>query len=217
MNLFLLDGLELRRVPTKSLDDGGSDLLVEYGGLDGLAFGAGKRNEKRGVDVVLVEAAMFGDFGTTGEDNAGVDLEDDVRGAGIAARIIPFVLEGLAGKDFLDSEGLLIFGQAQLRDNAIGEFLVGEPDERTILRNVEGLRGAEEGGRLAIADADALAQVDGGLSVLGANDDEGGLVDSLALEFAHDASKGLIHEVEFEGEALIRGAENVVVTAVHVS
>ena len=54
------------------------------------------------------------DLGTTGEDHAGIHLEDDVRCARVGARIVELVAQGLAGEYFLDAERLLIRGLAQV-------------------------------------------------------------------------------------------------------
>jgi hypothetical protein len=69
------------------------------------------------VDVVFVEAAVFGELGATGEDNAGFRLEDDVGRAGILSGVVEFVLERAERKDFLDAEGLLHRRIAELSDD----------------------------------------------------------------------------------------------------
>jgi len=80
------------------------------------------------VDVIFVEATVFGDLGTAGEDYARIDLENDVRRAGIAAGIVELVPKRLLGKDFLNAECRLIFRLAQIRNHLGSEFLIGQPN-----------------------------------------------------------------------------------------
>jgi hypothetical protein len=59
----------------------------------------------------------------------------------------------------------------QQLDRLIGFFLIGEPDERAVIGNVEGFERAEQSAGLAVTDVVVLRALDGRLPVLGTDDD----------------------------------------------
>ena len=133
----------------------------------------GSCHQQRRVDVILVEAAVLGQLRATGEDHAGVHLQDDVRRARIDARIVELVAQrrrrrispgcrGPAG-----SPAVLRLATTRGRQRR-----VGQPDQRAIVGDIERIRAADGGRRLSAADAAALADIDRRLAVLGADDDQ---------------------------------------------
>ena len=90
-------GFELLRIGAEHLDDGRGNLLVGDGGVDDFATEAGVGNEKRNRNVVFVEAAVLGNFGAAGEDDAGIDFANDVRRPRILRGFVELVIQRLAG------------------------------------------------------------------------------------------------------------------------
>src|SRR5579872_1407673 len=108
------------------------------------------------MGVVFVDAAVLRDLGTAGEDDAGVYLEDDVWRALIFQRAVPLFAQRVAGENFLDAERILVGGRAQVGYDARGERRVGQPDQRSVVGDVEGFSSADSGRRLSAADAATL-------------------------------------------------------------
>lgn len=203
VNLLFFYGFQFIWIDAQSLDHGRGHLLIECGSPDSLLRCARVRNQESGVNIILVQPAVLRDFRTAGENHAGVNLQDDIRRARIAARIIPLVLQRLPGEDFLDAEGLFALWRADLRDDTGKKFLIGEPDQGTVVGNIKCIRGSQERGGLAIAYGMQFVEVDRRLAVLGANDEERRIVDVFFFQLRDDASQGLIDKVQFKRETFV--------------
>ena len=133
-------------------------------------------------------------LGAQGVDDAEARSDDDVGNGGV----LEWVAEALGDEtravdDVFDFESGFV--GLQTGDGFGGGGLVGEPEEG---ERVGGLledfdaRGVGDGVRV---DPDELAGVDGGLTVLGGDDEERLAVDSLVLEALDDLAEGLVDEV----------------------
>ena len=118
LDLLFPDGVELIGLQAERPQDRRRDLLVADRALDDRVREARMRDQQRRVNVVLVEPAVFGELRATGEDDTGVDLEDDVGCTRVNRRIVELVAQRLAGEDLLDAERLLILRLAQQLDDA---------------------------------------------------------------------------------------------------
>ena len=92
MNLFFMHGLQLVGIDSKHFENRGWNLLVGDGSFDGSAVQAWVGDQQCNVGVVFIEATMLGDLRASGKDDAGVDLENDVRSARIVDGTVEFVL-----------------------------------------------------------------------------------------------------------------------------
>src|ERR1019366_6788738 len=92
-----------------------------------------------------------------GGDHARIDLQDDIRSAWVFGGIVEFVDQRLPGKDFLNSQRLLIGRFAERCHHAGRERRIGQPDERAIVGNVESIGRADRCRRLAAANSNSFA------------------------------------------------------------
>src|SRR5215831_12540057 len=165
-NLLFAYGVQGVRVQAQDLENGRRHLLVQHWRLDLLSGPSLPRQQQSNMNIIFIQAAVFGDLGAAGEDDAGVGLENDVRGALIEQRTVELVAQRGAGKDFLNTQRILVGGKAEIGNHARSQRRVGQPDQGTVVRNVERLRRANQRGRLAAADADALLDINRRLSML---------------------------------------------------
>jgi hypothetical protein len=135
------------------------------------------------VHVVFIKAAMLGNFGAAGEDYAGVGFQNNVRRPWIGQRAVELIFKRLQGKNFLDSQRLLVCRCAEVGNHAGSERRVSKPDQRAIVGNIKSFSRANSCLRLSTADAYALLHVDGRLAMFGGNDDERIVKQALLLEF----------------------------------
>src|SRR5215470_4769231 len=165
------------------------------------------------MNIIFIEAAVFGDLGAAGEDDAGVGLENDVRGTLIEQWTVELVAQRVAGKDFLNTQRILAGGKAEIGNHARSQRRVGQPDERAVRGNVERVRRADERGRLAAADARRFPPIDRRLPVLGADDDQRRIKKAIFLELRDHFAQRLIDEIQFAGEYSARSSQHVGVAA----
>jgi len=116
--LATLNFPQLVGVEPQRLQDGRSHLLVADRSVDGFAPHVRLRNQQSHVHVIFVQSAALGNLRAAGEDHACVDLQHDVRSAGINAGIIESVAQRLQRKTFLNSQRLLISRFAERGDRA---------------------------------------------------------------------------------------------------
>jgi hypothetical protein len=86
------------RIQTQNLQNGRRHLLVQHRCLDLLPGPSFPRQQQSNVKIILIQPAVLSDLGASGEDDAGVGLENNVRGALIAQRTVEFVLSELPAK-----------------------------------------------------------------------------------------------------------------------
>jgi hypothetical protein len=100
-----------------------------------VATGLPAKQAESGVHILFIETTVLGYFCAARENYTGVDLQDDVGRSRIAAGIVKFISHRLPREDFLNAQRSLVFGLADVRNDAAQKFLVCEPYERAIVRN----------------------------------------------------------------------------------
>jgi len=175
-----------------TFDDGGVFLLDQH------ALGAAQVGQ---LEAVQLDAEVFGDQTTTGEDG-------DVFHHGLAAITEARSLDGAdvdGATELVDHEGgqsfaFDLFGDDQQRLAGLGhlledreqvlegaDLLLVEEDVGVVLLNLEGLGvGDEVGGEVALVELHAFDDVEGGLDGLGLFDGDGAVLADLVHGFGDD-------------------------------
>src|ERR1700761_3188708 len=212
-DLLLAHRLQALWIEPKRLQDRRRHLLIADRALHHGMTELREGDQQRRVHVVFIEAAMLGQLRAAGEDDARIHLENDVWRTRVRAWIVELIAQRLAREYFLDAECLLIGGSAQVGDDRGRQRWIREPNERAVVGNVEGIRGANGSRGLSAADSMAFAPIDRRLAMLGADDDQRGIEQPLRFELTHESPDRLIDEIEFTGQGLTRRAENIRVPA----
>jgi len=84
-----------------------------------------------------------------------VDLENDIRGTRVGTRVVELIAQRLTREYLLNAERLLIGRRAQVCNHCGRQRRIGEPDQGSIVRNVEGVGRAD--GRRGLSAADSAA------------------------------------------------------------
>ena len=148
------------------------------------------------MNVVLVEAAVLGDLRAAGEDHAGVDLDDDVRSALIHRGIVPARLERGTGKDLLRAQLRSSGGFGQIGQNRVDVGGAVEPDQRSVVGEVEGIAGADNRSRGATRNLGHLGGIDGRLTVLGGDDHHRRVLKIRGFDRGPDAADGGVDKIQ---------------------
>ena len=203
MNLLLLDSLELSRVHSECFEDGAT---CWFETATRTVCGSKLGNERsravcRSSSLIPPCSAIF-EPPVKITPVLTLRIMPGVRGSspGPCSWNVPLVREGRTRKDFLDAKSLLAIRLTQKADNFGSEIRVRQPDQRPIVGNVECFRRSDERRRLAIADGVQFRVVNRVLAVFGADDDQGGIVLALTLQFRDDSSKDFVDEIELGGE-----------------